>query len=335
MPTLFSPELQTDNPVTITPNIDIGDINTSNTIQGLGKISSSAVTQAYDVSWPAQQGAVSYNVYGSMSPLGISNLLASGLTETNYVFNVPFFSETVEFYFWVASVDSKGVATLLSSDPCTLISAAMASVINPVTGDPDYMPDPAGINAETLKNYAYIRKGHRFLIENDGEPAWLYLKRGAEDKPWGAACTCTDMNDDDDDQDLQGRDRCKLCFGTGMYGGYYPKISTKIIYQGDVEKTFRFQKGGRLVEQTFNTLMLWSPTVRVGDLIIRAQTGERFRVSKRSESSKRGIRFKQEINLEQISQTDILMELTDAAIADALTTSKFPGFLRSGYKIFG
>ena len=80
---------------------------------------------------------------------------------------------------------------------------------------------------------------------------------------------------------------------------------------------------------------LWEPVVRVGDLIVRLQDGSRYEITDRSESSDRGIRLHQEADLRQVMRTDILMQVTDEKINNALEGAEKAGFVRDGFKAFG
>jgi len=137
------------------------------------------------------------------------------------------------------------------------------------------------------------------------------------------------------DPDYQGRGRCSLCFGTGVFAGYYPAIPVMIRYSSAPEQVYKYTKRGMETSHAFNTYMLWEPIVNVDDLIIRASDGSRYRVEKRKETSARAIRLHQEFDLTVIEKTSILYEVSDAAINAALAQAQVPGYAISRFRIFG
>lgn len=363
---LYNPELKTEHPITITPVLDISDENPlvisatepfeepadndededdpdhSPPVDNLrGDVARVGVVQtkaneAYDIAWPEQAGAEFYRLYASMSPVNKTNLMEDNIKLATTRFYPPYFTESVAFFFWVSWVDADGKETYITDDPSSLMATLEKKAFspNPMTNDPNFYPASEELNHELISVLQYIRSGDRTQLEINGEPAFLYLRRHAEDRPWGIPCSCTDM--DDSDPDLQGRGRCKLCFGTGIFGGFLPKISIAIRYGNAPEQNFVYTKRGFQLEHKFNTYMLWLPTVRVGDIVVRATDGSRYQVTKTSpDISTRGIRLHQEFDLQEIERLDILMQVTDEAIQRSLDKAKLPDFLRSGYKSFG
>jgi hypothetical protein len=353
----FSPELQKDHPVTITPVLDIADGNpveqsetpafdplVTNTSRGdstRAGVPQWNEVEAYDVSWPESKDAVFYRVYGSVSPSRSNNLLQDNIQDTTYRFYPPFFSETVVYFFWVSAVSRSNAETYLSDYPASLQSSAEKASFypnpNPLTQDYRFIPDPDGLNAEIQKDLAYIRSGNRGLLELNGEPAYLYLRRHGEDKPWGIPCSCTSSRQyGDSDPDFIGTDRCRNCFGTGIFGGFFPKIPIAIRHGDSTEQSIRRTRRGFELYHSFNTMMLWLPVVRVGDLIVRAVDGSRYTVERTEQDiGVRGIRLHQSFDLKQEEKMSTMMWVTDAAIEESLTLSGMPKYLKCGYKVFG
>jgi hypothetical protein len=350
---LNNPELLTDHPITITPIINVADGNplviseTTPTDEPRPSfrgdfarvgVSQWKHTEGYDISWPRQRGAKTYALYASMSPTGHGFLIEDEIKGTSTVFYPPYFTESVAYFFWVQIVDVDGKKSWITDVPSSLMATRekLAFFPNPITDDPCFYPAADELNCEMTKVIEYIRSGDRLELEINGEPALLYLRRHAEDRPWGIACSCTDGgNGDDSDPDMEGKGRCKLCFGTGIFGGFLPHITIAIRYGNAPEQNFVHTKRGFQLEHKFNTYMLWLPTVRVGDLVVR-QDGSRFEVVKSSpDISTRGVRLHQEFDLQQVEKTDILMEVTDEAIQKSLDRARLPDFLKSGFKSFG
>jgi hypothetical protein len=354
---LYSPELKTNHPIVITPLLNAGDQRrltisetpTTDEVEGLNPsspagdftktgVSAGESPEAYDITWPKVSGAKKYRLYGSMSPVGHGILLQDDISIPEAVFHPPYFSEVVVYFFWVASVNKDGVETFLCDEPASLMASNEAKAFLPDTLTKDCLfPGTEELNCMLEKAVGFIRSADRLQLELNGEPAWLYLRRYAEDRPWGIACSCTDQrNADDSDPDYSGKGRCKLCFGTGIFGGFLPRIPIAIRYGSAPEQLWKWTKRGQELQHGFNTYMLWTPTVRTGDMVIRAIDGSRYTVGKtKPDISIRGVRLHQEFDLSQIEKTDILMEVTDKAIEESLKRAQLPTYLRAGYRIFG
>lgn len=336
VPSLASPQLNTAHPVWVYPDIYASDNNRRQNIPQTGGITFQDHTEKYLILWAPVQGAKYYRLYGSVSPARSNNLLQDEIENPQAEFYPPLFSEVIRYYFWVAAVDEQGNETYLSTEAASLESttAATAGLVNPITDD-CLIPDAQGINFETLKAYNYIQTMNKLELQMNGEVAYLHKRRHAEQKPWGIPCACNDSIDQESDPDYQGRGRCSLCFGTGIFGGYYPGIPIMIRYSMAPEQVYRYTKRGMEVTNPFNTYMLWEPVVNVDDIVIRASDGSRYYVSKRKETSARAIRLHQEFDLARIEKQDIRMEVSDKTIQEALNVAKIPGFAVDRFKIFG
>ncbi len=348
---LYSPELKSDHPVTITAALDVSDDNPMtiaesvpmDAMDDLGTIkvgvSTWKATEAYDIAWPKVKGAVSYRLRASMSPNKVGDIIQDNLPNPITRFFPPYFSEVVSYFFWIEAVSGSGVATLLTDVPASLMSTAEKEAFEKgkITDDPVFWPAAEELNQELARDFEYVRKGNRLELEIGGEPAFLYLRRHGEDRPWSIPCSCTrSLEADDSDPDYNGVGRCKLCFGTGVFGGFLPKIKIAILKDGSAaSQMFTWGKRGMTLSHVFNTAMLWTPVVRVGDLVVRKSDGSRYEVTKTNpDISARAVRFSQAFDLEQVKKTSILMEVTDKAIERSLLQARLPGFLREGYKIF-
>ena len=342
---LFSPTLETDHPLTIIPNLDAADQNPVKYMPRRGGIENRKQTEAYTIMAEKVFGAVEYRVYGSLSPSRQENLIRAGLTTPEYVFHPQWITDIAVYYFWMTSVDADGVETYYTDDPATLAGTAekLAFTPNPLTADACFMPEGSAdlLNTEIGKVFTTIRKSNRLELELNGEPALIYLRRHAEDKPWGVPCTCTFDNvldedgEEEGDSDYQGLGNCKLCFGTGIFGGYYPAIPIAIRYMDAPDKVYKPTKRGFELNHAFNTYMLQTPIVRTGDIVVRSLSGERYWVEKVRQSSVRGINLSQAFDMNQIPRDDIRGGITNAAIAKALEKVQFPDYFKEGYRTFG
>jgi hypothetical protein len=300
-------------------------------------VSSGPAPHAYDICWPKVRGSAYYRLYGSMSPMGHGILLQDQITEEGIVWVLPYFSETIAYFFWVSFVDPTGRETFLWEEPASLMASIPLKAFGPDAISNDWrIPGAEGLNSMMRDSLEFIRTGNRLQLELGGEPALLYLRRFAEDRSWGTACSCTDQrNQDDSDPDYVAKGRCKLCFGTGIFGGFLPKIHFMIRYGQAPKELWKWTKRGQELQNTFNTYSLWCPVVRVGDLVVRSN-GKRYLVGEtQPDISARGVRLHQEFNLQQVENDDILNEVTDKAIEFGLEKAQLPKYLRDGYRIFG
>ncbi len=336
-PTLFSARLSEDHPLSVVPDINFGDDNPSQSLLKIGKITAQLLTQRFKISWPEIEGATTYSLYGSISPTRKQNLLQDGITGLEALFVPPVFSPVIQYYFWVTVTLRDGTTHYLTDEPATLQTTAhkLAFDPNPLTDASAIIPDVDGINAEMPGIFEFIRAGNRFELENDGEPAILFQLRHAEDRPFGVPCECTNSTEAEQDPDYLGRGRCTLCFGTGIYGGYYPSVPIRIRYSGTPSTKVTYDNTGYTTEHGFNTFMLWDPQVRVGDLVVRLVDGTRYKVTERRETSARAIRLHQEFDLEQLGIRDIKNQVTDEQIGLSMDQLNIPGFVRSGFMAFG
>ncbi len=334
---IFGPDFQYAHPVTITPLVDANDANPVQRIPGQGGIVDQKITERVRLSWAKVKGAVSYILYGSVSPFRATNILQEGIKDLFVDFDIPVFTQVMEYYFWIAWVDAEGSVTYLTVDPATLATRLAQDAFhpNPLTPDCRWVLDVDQLNCEIEKDLQYIRAGHRLQLELGAEKGLLYKRRQGEDRPWGIPCTCTEDIERETDPDYQGTGRCKLCFGTGIFGGFYPAIPILFRYENVPDDTYKPTNRGLELVHKFNSWTLWEPFVGIDDILIRTSDGSRFRVTGRRESSLRGIRLHQQFDLKEIEKTDILQEVTNQAIDRALTTAKNPNYSVNKFRVFG
>lgn len=332
-----NPDFQHDHPVTITPLTDAGEANPIQKIPGQGGVVDQKVTERIRLSWNKVKGAVSYILYGSISPFRQENILQDKIEETHVDFDLPVFVQSLEYYFWVAWVDADGIVTYLTADPATLATrlAQDAFSPNPLTPDCRWIIDVDRLNCEIEQDLQYIRAGHRLQLEIGGERGLLFKRRHGSDKPWGISCSCTSDIERETDPDYQGSTRCGLCFGTGVFGGYYPAVPIMFRYENVPDDSYKPTARGLELVHKFNSWTLWEPFVGIDDILVRLSDGTRFYVTGRRESSLRGIRLHQQFDLKQIEKMDIRSDVTNATIDRALATAKAPNYAVSKFKVFG
>jgi hypothetical protein len=334
---IFGPDFQTKHPVRIEAIQTATDANPVTPIIGQGGVVQDRITEQVRISWTKLKGAKTYNLYGSLSPINKNNILQEGITGLETTFIIPVFTQALQYYFWVAGVDVNGKVTYLTQDPATLATRLSKDAFhpNPLTPDCRWLIDTNPLNCEMEKDLQYIRAGHRLQLEMGGEKAILFKRRHAEDRPWGIPCTCTQSFERETDPDYQASGRCKLCFGTGIFGGFYPGIPILFRYASMPSDKFTKETRGFQLEHKVDSWTLWEPFIGIDDLLLRVTDGTRFIVTDRSESSIRGIRMHQRFSLKEIEKTNILEQVTDQAIDQALTRAKVPGYSVSLFKVFG
>lgn len=264
------------------------------------------------LTWAAVTGAVGYNVYGSPSTTTQNLLTVTPIVTTTYTYSqTPYVSRDITWNFWVSSLDSHGHETLLSSDP-----ASFANQWHPFGA-------PANIQQTTLfgQNMVFepamdfyvneIRRRHQVMLENDGEPYDVYLKR------WeGATCPHEDARQAGD-PDYNTLTKCPLCFGAGILGGFYPKITVKLRYNEMPQHKITFQGQGIVYSHDFDSWALWTPIFREHDLIVSV-TGDRFIFQDTAKSEWRGVVLHQKMKLLALQAGDPRYTVTNSAIATAL-----------------
>ena len=329
--------------------VDINDLEID--ADSFGAISKSAF-QKVKISWPEQLGADHYNVYGSPSPLNRTNRLnTSKIKATEFIFVVPVMPPTILLYFWVSRVNAVGGEFYLDDDPTTNIDelADLHFDVNPITAIPEF-PLTGPLNQHMKYIFETIRRRHRWLLEQDGEVAYLYLRRWT-----GAQCKCTGPgesaapestpesmfssiyrgNDDRPGQvknpDYQALDRCPICFSTGIVGGYYPKVTLRVRYGGVPVRVINYRQYGVETIHTYDAWTLWAPKVSQFDVLVRPD-GQRFTATQPGQSEMRTGPFHQEMNFTAIQPSDIRQQITDELIYNATHENQF---LPVGTKIFG
>jgi len=219
------------------------------------------------IAWPAQVGASGYNVYGSYSPMFKTNMLTKGgpITNNFYDITVAINVNDVSPYFWITKIVN-GIETYISDQGTSTI-------------DKDVIAETP-LGADTQDLYIYDDEQMRFtieemrrraiaILENNGEEFDLYMKMW-----YGPPCTCT-SEDLGLDPNFQGTTNHELCFGTGIIGGYYPKITIKGIFLSSMTQ-IQMRDAGIMVNLKADFLSLWAPRVRRYDVAVRKLTGERY-----------------------------------------------------------
>jgi len=269
------------------------------------------------VVWDSVPLAISYNVYGSPSPFTKNKLNTTPITNTFFTYDAPQVPEDVVWHFWVSWINVLGQETFIESEPATLYTNVdpFATANNPQT-------TAFGLNQiPDSMMYFYrdeIRRREQAVLENDGEWFKVFLRKWS-----GKPCPHQDeRTSSDPDYDSAGF--CKLCFGTGILGGFWPGFDIKMRYKDLPERHIILTEQGIDFSHDFESWTLWLPKLHEHDLVVRQINGERFIIQNIAESSWRGQPLRQKLRLICLQPGDIRQLVEDNTIEDAMTHQNDP-----------
>jgi hypothetical protein len=130
-----------------------------------------------------------------------------------------------------------------------------------------------------------------WLFEQVAEPAYLLFRRTK-----GLGCGCMDVDT------KQPRSGCKVCYETGVQGGYYGPFDVLFI-DPDTELSRTIDENGVKVERTSKSYLGPTPIVQNGDLIIR-RNGERMSIGNVTYKSPRGVLLQQDFDVTLLPSKD-------------------------------
>jgi len=279
------------------------------------------------ITWNAFSGATSYKIYASLAPYNNTNMIAQNILTTYYETTPPLI-DGVYFYFWVtamygiipAETDKNFLGvTNFPYDAFEASGTTLSSV------GQDYTQD------STLKEYFdEILERELAELETFAEKAYLYKRRWVgipcQHKAASGGETTTPgggMFDPDPTADppLQPINRCLDCFGTSVYGGYYPKAEMLVRRKGIPSRRYKFDERGIVADHDFDGWTIYHPILTEGDIIVTRALGERYRITDPKTSTWRGLPLHQEFKLIRLTQRDIEYYISDAKIADGIAHS--------------
>lgn len=304
----------------------------------------------YNVSWQPQTGATKYIVYVSPHPITSFKNKFKDLPRTtiSVEFEIPIIlPHNVVFYFWVTYINPFGNEIMIGDEPSfTTNDTAFEDDQDPISEGTkrDIMHDP-----DAKYRIEEIRRRHLAIVENDGEDFYLYirrffgqpcvsLQRDSEGKVTGRSwkgstpfltglgqnfnpdeVTEAEKQEAKDPNYSQHTDlRCPDCFGTGIAGGYYPKLRIRVRYGNAPLHIFKFQEQGIEFQHNFNSHTIWHPRLKERDFLVRIRTGERFTIKEPGYSSQRGIPIHQSFNAIAEAANSPIYGVTDEKIEAAL-----------------
>lgn len=292
------------------------------------------VTITWDIE--TDLGLQGYNVYFSMFPLYRYKVNKDALITENFLkFKLPIYPQNMYFYFWVSKIVN-GKEIFINDDGETYFEVQNRNFYEETESpiETSYVfPDTKNINA-AMKDliHNFIPAEVKFMLQNDGSDCDVYMRRWGTDKPFGIPCSCVDKSDAN--ADFRGSDRCSLCFGTGVLGGYYPPIKMTIRFNLMPAKKFASQVFGLKVSQTYDGWTIPDPILRAGDIIVRRVDGERYEIKEVKVSSPRDVKTRQDLGFDLIGTLDIRRIISLETINTALAKAADPRYNPQGRSNF-
>ena len=172
---VFDAEIKEEKLVKVEDIIEVADLSKMVFDPEWGGYSHSEIYK-YKISWTAQDDADKYYVYGGLTPFYKILIKSLDNIKTDYEYFPPILPPTVIIYFWV----SKVVGTdeiFLNNDP------VYSERFNPFKDNPfsTFRTFNNASNKRINKDMKYmfeeIRRRDRWQLENDGEEAYLYMRR--------------------------------------------------------------------------------------------------------------------------------------------------------------
>ena len=268
--------------------------------------------------WEAEDGASGYNVYLGYHPLTKYKMNASAITDTFYEIKLPYYPSNIIEYFWVTKVVDEIESSIESDGKTFYIQQEQdfrAESVSPIEAN-DAFPETENID-ETMKDVlSRVQADMKFVLQNAGTKCDIYMRRWGTDN-FGVPCPCGDKTDADNE--FTGRNKCYLCFGTGVVGGYYPPIEMFVSFNTKPAKNFKGTIYGLKVNQTYDAWSIASPILRSGDLIVRRYDGERYDIDQVEITDPiRGVPVSQNFGLSLLPYDDIKRLISLTTINEAL-----------------
>ena len=134
---------------------------------------------------------------------------------------------------------------------------------------------------------------NRWILEQGGERVRFFLRKNV-----GLTCPCTD-----DAYHKQPQGDCRVCFATGIIGGYEGPYQT-IIAPDDAERRISQKNIGRTMEHTYEVWTGPTPILVQRDFLVKLN-GERYSVGPVRFPSSRGMVLQQHFTIGHFDEKDI------------------------------
>lgn len=121
----------------------------------------------------------------------------------------------------------------------------------------------------------------------------------------GEQCECFD-----DVYGSRKQDKCKICFGTGYVGGYYPPEKIKVNFANTQSITESMEITGTFEQRS--SLQFWTlgiPIIQENDIIIDSLTKKRYVVKNWQPSYKDGFLLRQTVIADNLAEASILNKI--------------------------
>lgn len=143
---------------------------------------------------------------------------------------------------------------------------------------------------EAIRRNAYI-------LDQGGERAMLFVRKTA-----GTKCYCG-WDVETVEYSKQPSQRCSICYGTGIEGGYEGPYEI-LIAPDETERRISQTPNGRRKEHTYEVWIGPTPVVSQRDFIVK-QTNERYSIGPVRRPSNRGVFLQQHFNIAYLDEQDI------------------------------
>jgi hypothetical protein len=134
---------------------------------------------------------------------------------------------------------------------------------------------------------------NRWILEQGGERVKLFLRKHV-----GLPCPCSS-----DDYHKQPINDCRICYGTGIVGGYEGPYDT-ILAPDDGERRITQKEQGLTVEHSYEVWTGPVPILSQRDFLVKIN-GERYSIGAVRFPSNRGMVLQQHFNIGHIDEQDI------------------------------
>ena len=134
---------------------------------------------------------------------------------------------------------------------------------------------------------------NRFILEQGGERVKVFIRKNV-----GIPCPCIP-----DEHHNQPINDCKICYGTGIVGGYEGPYDL-LIAPDDAERRISQKDIGRTLEHTYEVWTGPTPLLSQRDFVVKIN-GDRYSVGAVRLPSNRGMVLQQHFNIGHIDEKDI------------------------------
>jgi hypothetical protein len=148
-----------------------------------------------------------------------------------------------------------------------------------------------------------IRKRHRWLLEFGGKDVYLLKRRWT-----GPHCPLWDPLRKQHEQ-MTGASHNDPCYGTGILGGYHTSTKISVSFVSPAAKKTVLNLYGNHFEFEPTSWTLWEPNLLDRDILVRADTNERFEVLKVTRTKWRGLTLRQNFDVRLLEPTSIAYKI--------------------------